>query len=204
MLIAFEGLDQSGKETQARLLVEALRADGRRVETLSFPDYETAIGREIGEALAGRREYGADVMQLLYIANRFEKKPQMLEWLAAGAVVVCDRYVASSVAYGEAQGLDAAWLVEAQRYLPQPDLTFVLDIAPDIAAARKRTNRDRYERDLDLLARVRDSYRRQAAQPRWVLVDGERAKDVIAAEIREGLGLQPDPTRSNLIEPDRT
>ena len=204
MLIAFEGLDQSGKETQARLLVEALRADGRRVETLSFPDYETAIGREIGEALAGRREYGADVMQLLYIANRFEKKPQMLEWLAAGAVVVCDRYVASSVAYGEAQGLDAAWLVEAQRYLPQPDLTFVLDIAPDIAAARKRTNRDRYERDLDLLARVRDSYRRQAAQPRWVLVDGERAKDVIAAEIREGLGLQPDPTRSNPIQPDRT
>ena len=204
MLIAFEGLDQSGKETQARLLVEALRADGRRVETLSFPDYETAIGREIGEALAGRREYGADVMQLLYIANRFEKKPQMLEWLAAGAVVVCDRYVASSVAYGEAQGLDAAWLAEAQRYLPQPDLTFVLDIAPDIAAARKRTNRDRYERDLDLLARVRDSYRRQAAQPRWVLVDGERAKDVIAAEIREGLGLQPDPTRSNPIQPDRT
>ena len=204
MLIAFEGLDQSGKETQARLLVEALRADGRRVETLSFPDYETAIGREIGEALAGRREYGADVMQLLYIANRFEKKPQMLEWLAAGAVVVCDRYVASSVAYGEAQGLDAAWLVEAQRYLPQPDLTFVLDIAPDIAAARKRTNRDRYERDLDLLARVRDSYRRQAAQPRWVLVDGERAKYVIAAEIREGLGLQPDPTRSNPIQPDRT
>ena len=204
MLIAFEGLDQSGKETQARLLVEALRADGRRVETLSFPDYETAIGREIGEALAGRREYGADVMQLLYIANRFEKKPQMLEWLAAGAVVVCDRYVASSVAYGEAQGLVAACLAEAQRYLPQPDLTFVLDIAPDIAAARKRTNRDRYERDLDLLARVRDSYRRQAAQPRWVLVDGERAKDVIAAEIREGLGLQPDPTRSNLIEPDRT
>jgi dTMP kinase len=189
MLIAFEGLDQSGKETQARLLVEALRADGRRVETLSFPDYETAIGREIGEALAGRREYGADVMQLLYIANRFEKKPQMLEWLAEGAVVVCDRYVASSIAYGEAQGLDAVWLAEAQRYLPQPDLTFVLDIAPDVAAARKRRNRDRYERDLDLLARVRDSYRRQAAQPRWVLVDGERAKDVIAGEIREGLGL---------------
>ena len=98
MLIAFEGLDQSGKETQARMLVAALRAERRRVETLSFPDYETAIGREIGEALAGHREYRADVMQLLYIANRFEKKPQILEWLAAGAVVVCDRYVASSIA----------------------------------------------------------------------------------------------------------
>ena len=64
MLIAFEGLDQSGKETQARVLVASLRAQRRRVEPLSFPDYQTAIGREIGEALAGHREYGPDVMQL--------------------------------------------------------------------------------------------------------------------------------------------
>jgi dTMP kinase len=185
MLIAFEGLDQSGKETQARLLVEALRAEGRRVETLSFPDYQTAIGREIGEALAGHREYGADVMQLLYIANRFEKKPQILEWLAAGAVVVCDRYLASSIAYGESQGLDAGWLADAQRYLPQPDLTFVLDIAPETSAARKQADRDRYERDMPLLARVRESYRRQAERPGWHLVDADRAKDAIARDIRE-------------------
>jgi dTMP kinase len=91
MLIAFEGLDQSGKETQARTLAEQLRRAGRRVETLSFPDYETAIGREIGEALAGRRDFGADVMQLLYIANRYEWKPRLAAWLEEGAVVVCDR-----------------------------------------------------------------------------------------------------------------
>lgn len=189
MLIAFEGLDQSGKETQARLLVDALRADGHRVETLSFPDYGTPIGREIGEALAGRREYGADVMQLLYIANRFEKKPRLHEWLAAGAIVVCDRYMASSIAYGEAQGLDAAWLADAQRNLPQPHATVLLDIAPEVAAARKRANRDRYERDMALLARVRESYRRQAAQSGWLLVDGDRPKDAVAAEIRNGLRL---------------
>ena len=183
MLIAFEGLDQSGKETQARTLVASLRNEGRRVETLSFPDYDTAIGREIGEALAGQREYRADVMQLLYIANRFEKKPQILSWLAAGAVVVCDRYVASSIAYGESQALDARWLTDAQRFLPQPDLTFVLDIAPDVSAARKRTNRDRYERDMPLLTRVRDSYRRQAEQTGWHLIDADRAKDDIAREI---------------------
>lgn len=183
MLIAFEGLDQSGKETQARLLAESLRAAGRRVETLSFPDYETAIGREIGEALAGRREYAPDVMQLLYIANRFEKKPRVLEWLAEGAVVICDRYVASSVAYGESQGLDAAWLADAQRYLPQPDLTFVLDIAPETSASRKQANRDRFERDMALLARVRDSYRRQAAQPGWHLIDADRPRDEVARKV---------------------
>jgi dTMP kinase len=184
MLIAFEGLDQSGKETQARTLAEHLRAGGRRVETLSFPDYETPIGREIGEALAGHREFPADVMQLLYIANRYEWKPNIVEWLAAGAVVVCDRYLASSIAYGESQGLDATWLAAAQQYLPQPALTFVLDIAPETAVARKQSGRDKYERDMALLARVRGSYQRQATQPGWTLVDGERPKPQIADEIR--------------------
>jgi dTMP kinase len=184
MLIAFEGLDQSGKETQARTLAEHLRAGGRRVETLSFPDYDTPIGREIGEALAGRREFPADVMQLLYIANRYEWKPRIVEWLAAGAVVVCDRYLASSIAYGESQGLDARWLDTAQQYLPQPTLTFVLDIAPETAVARKRSGRDKYERDMTLLARVRGSYQRQATQPGWRLIDGERPKPEIADEIR--------------------
>ena len=183
MLIAFEGLDQSGKETQARMLVASLRGQGRRVETLSFPDYATSIGREIGEALAGRREYGPDVMQLLYIANRFEHKPRILDWQAAGAVVICDRYLASSIAYGESQGLDAAWLADAQRFLPQPDLTFVLDIAPEISAVRKQANRDRYERAMPLLTRVRESYRRQARQAGWHLIDADRPKDVVAADI---------------------
>ena len=185
MLIAFEGLDQSGKETQARRLADTLRTNGRRVETLSFPDYTTPIGKEIGAALRGERDFGPDVMQLLYIANRYEKKPQILEWLSGGADVVCDRYVASSVAYGESQGLDAAWLVETQEHLPQPDLTIVLDIAPETAVARKQADRDRYERDLALLARVRESYQRQARQPNWALISGEQPKDAIAQQIRE-------------------
>jgi len=185
MLIAFEGLDQSGKETQARRLAASLRAVGRRVETQSFPDYATPIGKEIGAALRGDRDFGPDVMQLLYIANRYEKKPLILEWLQAGADVVCDRYVASSIAYGESQGLDASWLAETQRHLPQPDLTIVLDIAPETAVSRKQAGRDRYERDLALLARVRESYGRQALQPNWALVPGEQPKDAIADQIRK-------------------
>ena len=106
MLIAFEGLDQSGKETQARQLRARLQQDGRVVRAASFPDYHTPIGQEIERALAGEREFGPEVMQLLYVANRFEFKPRLEAWLAAGDTVVCDRYRASSVAYGEAQGLD--------------------------------------------------------------------------------------------------
>jgi dTMP kinase len=183
VLIAFEGLDQSGKETQAQRLADALRQAGHTVELVSFPDYDTTIGAEIGRALQGDRDYQADVMQLLYVANRYEYKPRLTEWLAAGRVILCDRYVASSVAYGETQGLDAQWLVDVQRHLPQPDLTILLDIAPATAVARKQTGRDRYERDVALLERVRASYQRQAQQPGWVRIDGEQSRDAIAAAV---------------------
>jgi dTMP kinase len=182
-LIAFEGLDQSGKQTQAEALRDHLAAAGRRCELLSFPDYDTPVGREIFHALHGEREYAADVMQLLYITNRYEKRARIANWIEAGAVILCDRYLASSIAYGEAQGLDPAWLAEVQRLLPQPALTIVLDIAPETAVERKAAGRDRYERDLELLSRVRASYRRQAEQPDWILVDGQRPKAEVSADV---------------------
>jgi dTMP kinase len=183
LLVVFEGLDQSGKQTQAERLRDEVGRRGRACELLSFPAYETPIGREIRAGLHGEREYGPDVMQLLYVANRCEKKPRIEAALAGGAVIVCDRYLASSIAYGEAQGLDAAWLAEIQRFLPQPDLTILLDIAPETAARRKADNRDRYERDLALLSRVRESYRRQARAGQWLLLDGERDKAAVSADV---------------------
>ena len=90
---------------------------------------------------------------------------------------------AETVAYGEAQGLDGRWLREIQRYLPQPDLTILLDIAPEAAAGRKTTNRDKYERDLAMLSRVRDSYRAQAKSPAWLRLDGQRSKDAVAGDV---------------------
>src|SRR5262245_25084798 len=183
LLIAFEGLDQSGKQTQAELLRDRLTSHGRGVQLLSFPDYQTSIGAEIGRVLRGEREYTADVMQLLYVANRYEFKGEILREKESGTIVVCDRYLASSIAYGEAQGLDGAWLSDIQKYLPQPDVTFLLDIAPEVAARRKTADRDKYERDLSLLARVRDSYLRQSAQPRWVGLDASRTPDQIAEDV---------------------
>jgi dTMP kinase len=182
-LIAFEGLDQSGKQTQAEWLVGAFERAGHTVRTVAFPDYATTIGAEIGQALQGQRPYGPDVLQLLYIANRYEHAPRMRAWLAEGAMVVADRYAASSLAYGDAQGLDLAWLTDVQRHLPVADLTVLLDIAPETSLARKRAARDKFERDLPLLSRVRDSYRRQAAATGWLLVDGSREPDAVHAAV---------------------
>ena len=187
LLIAFEGLDQSGKQTQAEHLRDRLVAAGRLVRLLSFPAYETPIGAEIRHALDGARQWGADVMQLLYIANRYEAKPQIEQALAGGVILICDRYVASSIAYGESQGLDASWLREVQRRLPQPDLTVLLDIAPAVSARRKAHGRDKYERDLALLGRVRDSYIRQATARGWVHLDADRDRTLVAADVYDAV-----------------
>jgi dTMP kinase len=184
LLIVFEGLDQSGKQTQAEALRDHLTSLGRECRLLSFPDYSTPIGSEISRGLHGEREYGPDVMQLLYVANRHEKKPEIERDLDAGITIICDRYIASTIAYGEAHGLDAAWLAEIQRYLPAPDLSVLLDIAPETAAQRKAAGRDKYERDLPLLSRVRDSYRRQAAGAEtWLRLDGERPRDAVRSDV---------------------
>ena len=189
-LIAFEGLDQSGKQTQAERLLAAFRSAGHAAEFLTFPEYTTAIGAEIGRALQGERDYQPDTLQLLYIANRFEFKPKIDAWLAAGTMVVCDRYLASSIAYGEAQGVDAAWLTAIQRLLPQPSLTLLLDIPPDASLTRKRAARDKFERDLPLLGRVRESYLRQAQQPGWIRLAGERDKDAVSADVLNAVRLR--------------
>src|SRR5258705_13589800 len=104
LLIAFEGLDQSGKQTQAERLRERLTAEGRSVRLLSFPDYETVIGAEIGRALRGERHYTADVMQLLYVANRYEWKGDIVRATQAGANGLLARGPAPPPAPSETQG----------------------------------------------------------------------------------------------------
>ena len=193
LLIAFEGLDQSGKQTQAERVRDHVISMGRECRLLSFPDYTTAIGSEIARALHGEREYAADVMQLMYVANRYERRADMIRWLADGVVVVCDRYMASSVAYGEAQGLDPVWLTEMQRFLPAADLTILLDIVPETAVQRKAAGRDRYERDLALLSRVRESYTRQAAQSGWLRLEGQRPRDAVAADVLSAVSTRLAP-----------
>ena len=200
MLIAFEGLDQSGKETQARQLRARIAQDGWKVRALSFPDYDTPIGREIRAALDGGRDFGPDTLQLLYVANRHEYRARLEAWLSQGDVVVCDRYRASSIAYGDAQGLDAAWLEDIQRHLPKPDITLLLDIAPETAVKRKSAGRDRFERDVALLARVRESYRRQAAAPGWVLINAEQSPDEVAAAVTRAVA----PQLARLSAPGRS
>ena len=187
LMIAFEGLDQSGKATQARQLRDQLRSSQRKARVVSFPDYGTSIGEELARALQGERDYSSDVMQLLYVANRYERKPDIERWRDAGITLLFDRYTASSLAYGDAQGLDVGWLGTLQKHLPSPDLTVFLDVAPETALQRKAIGRDRYERNHALQVAVREAYRKLAEQADWITVDGERSPVDVSADVAKSV-----------------
>jgi dTMP kinase len=182
-LIAIEGIDQAGKQTVCDWLASELRASGIATEQTGFPDYATPLGREITAFLGGQREYPAEARQLLYAANRWERAAELRDWLAAGHAIVVDRYVASGVAYGAAQGLAMDWMLAVERGLPPADLTILLDITPDVSLARKTRARDAYENRLDLLARAREAYLTLAREPGWLVVDAATDRETVRARV---------------------
>lgn len=186
-LIAIEGIDQAGKQTICEWLASELRAQGVKTEQTGFPDYGTPLGQEITAFLRGERDYPAEARQLLYAANRWERAAELRSWLAEDRAIVVDRYTASGVAYGAAQGLDMAWMLQVERGLPPADLTILLDIAPDVSVARKTTARDAYENRLDLLANARAAYHTMATAPGWLVVDAATDRDTVRARVLAAL-----------------
>jgi dTMP kinase len=173
LLIAFEGVDQSGKRTQAKLLVERLKRNGFKVNYLSFPIYTTAIGEEIKTSLEGRRSYIPQVQHMLLAANRWEVKDEIERWLEQGHFVVANRYFYSNYAYGVSKGLDLDWLRALDRGLPEPNLVILLNISSQTSASRKLRGRDVHERNLEFLTRVKESYLQLARSYNWIVVNGE-------------------------------
>ena len=192
LLIAFEGLDQSGKQTQGELLREWLTSRRREVKLMSFPDYDTPIGAEIRRALRGERHYGADVMQLLYVANRYERKEEIANGTRSGNHGRLRPVSRFECRVRRGAGARRPMAAKHSEVPPQPDVTILLDMPPEVSARRKQSDRDKYERDLALLGRVRRSYLRQAEEQRWLRLDADRDRDVVAADIYAAIAPRMD------------
>jgi dTMP kinase len=191
MFITFEGLDGSGKTTQVELLAEAIRGAGHEVVTTREPG-GTPLGEQIRELLL-RDEVSPWAEAALFAAARAELVERVIDpALASGAVVICDRYLDSSLAYqGIARGLGLDRVLELN--LPAihdhlPDRTYLLLIDPAESARRVGGGGDRIEREDDEFRRkVDDAYRllAQTFPQRIESVDGTRPPEEISKLIFE-------------------
>ncbi|MEW6408926.1 MAG: dTMP kinase [Nitrospirota bacterium] len=189
LFIVFEGIDQAGKQTQVERLSSALSHKGCRVKTISFPDYDTPIGREIKRFLEGKKELPIQLRYLLYTANRWERDGDIRKWLSEGYIVISDRYSASNLVYGIVQGLDVDWMLTVEKGLIQPDLTILIDISERTSLQRKQSNRDIYEGKIEFLKSVRNAYLELAMKDNWKIINGEQSVDEISKEIRKIIDL---------------
>jgi dTMP kinase len=181
-LITLEGIDKSGKATQTQLLAKRLRKMGRKVRIISFPDYETLLGKVIDQYLHGMVDLCPEIRQLLYVANRWERVKDLVEWRNKGIIVIADRYSPSGLVYGLGNGLDLDWMINLEHGLPSSNLVIVIDVSVSTAFKRDET-RDVYEKNPELLEKVRQSYLDLAPKFGWRVINGEKTIEEVAEQV---------------------
>jgi dTMP kinase len=182
--IVLEGLDRSGKSTQASLLCDSLKAQGRKVLLWKYPARETFLGKTIDGYLKNAISLPDETIHLLFSANRWETVDYLLNELKNGTDVVCDRYAYSGIAYSAAKGLDFEWCRNPDRGLPQPDLVLYMNVSASVARLRGGYGEERYEKE-EFQAKVGAQFMRLAGSEgeRWRVINADRAQTVISDEI---------------------
>ncbi len=193
-LIVFEGIDGSGKSTQAKMLAERMLADGDKVYS-TFEPTKSRIGSIIRDIFTHKMEADHQTIAALFLADRLDhiqnKENGMLKKIEEGYTVICDRYYFSSYAYhGVHVNID--WVIQANSLcaaLLKPAINIFIDVSPEVAMHRINANRDMVEiyESLDNLKNVREKYfeafEKQKHTEQICIIDGNRTADAVAADV---------------------
>jgi len=203
-LIVLEGLDGAGTTTQAKRLVEHLRASGRQAHLTREPS-DGPIGRLIREMLNGKHAIADQPIRqstfgLLFAADRLDHLQREVEpQLAAGFTVISDRWYHSSLAY-QGTGADRDWITALNARARRPDLTIFLEVRPEVAAQR-RVAAGRVQElfdDMRMQQEVEAGYRATIAEltalgERIEAIDGELPMDTVFQMVLRLVGEPADP-----------
>ena len=183
LIIVIEGGDQAGKKTQTAMLEKALKKNKIKTKTFSFPDYTTPVGKEIRKYLDGKRKFPPQVIHCLLAANRWEKLHEIQKAHEKNSVLVMNRYYQSNIVYGLVNGMKEHWLENLDTGLPKADLVILLDVTQAESFNRKKSNRDKFEKNKEFFRKITLTYRKVAKKKHWKIVNASRSKQEVHKDI---------------------
>lgn len=196
-MIAIEGLDGAGTETQSKLLLDYLKEKDILAERICYPDYSKPIGKLIHEYLHNKFDFPPDVQAILYAADMVKDRDKINKWLKEGKTIILDRYITSTIAYQGFRGFPVEKIINLAELftLPKPDIIIYLKVSAEISIERKLKEKpelDRNETDKEFLEKLARFYLELAKKNvfgKWVVVDGEKSREEVFEEVRKALEL---------------
>ncbi len=185
--VVLEGIDGSGKDVQAELVLRKLEEKKIPYRYIKYPEKEKPIGDLIYKFLREKIELPPISLTLLYVADFL--KDDWIEEERKNTLILANRFFTSTLAYEWALGvpIDILLALADVLHIPRPDVVIYIDVSPEESLRRKGKNPDRFERDLDFQRRVRENYLYLSENglfaQRWVVVDGERPPEVVFQDV---------------------
>lgn len=192
--IVFEGPDGSGQSTQSSLLKDFLTKKGYEVVLTKEPTVDSEAGKKIKKILEKEIEADSEELQQLFVQDRKEHLENLIiPSLKEGKFVISDRYSFSTFCFGASAGLDMEKLIEMNKGFMLPDLTFILNVRPEVCVARitKRGTKKTLFEVKERLERVMENYKKMPSRFENVkIIDGEKSIEEISEEIKRVVSSQ--------------
>ncbi len=182
VFITIYGINNVGKSTQSKILVDRLIAAGHKAKYVKYPVYDTLpTGPFLNGVLrGGEQQISEDELQLWFIMNRYQFQPELKKWLAEGYVVIAEDYVGTGIAWGEAKGLERNWLIEANKFLLKEDLAILFEGERDLNALEAGHV---HEQNEELIEKCRKIFDELAESNNWLRLKVEKRVEETAEKL---------------------